>query len=117
MNGDDRVLAIVLAAEHLLHFAGLDFLIERVETLSELGVHRFAGFGPFDEDGEVVGAPAQRHHQIALLLEPLAALEDLLRFGRVLPEVGRGGFVFEAGQLFVGAGGFKDSSADPQRVC
>ena len=30
MDGDDGVLAIVLAAEHLLHFAGLDFLVERV---------------------------------------------------------------------------------------
>ena len=34
MDGDDRVLAIVLAAEHLLDLAGLDFLVERVERLA-----------------------------------------------------------------------------------
>jgi hypothetical protein len=39
-----------------------------------------------------------------------------LRGNLVLPEIGRGGFGFEAGQFFVGAGGFKDSSADPQRA-
>jgi len=78
----------VLAAEHLLHFAGLDFLIERVESLRELNVHRLAGFRPFDQYREIVGALPQRHHQIAILLEPLAALQDLLRLGLVLPEVG-----------------------------
>ena len=40
MDGDDRVLAIVLAAEHLLDLAGLHFLIERVERLAEFGVDR-----------------------------------------------------------------------------
>ena len=56
MDGHDRVLAIVLAAEHLLDLAGLHFLLERVERLAELGVDRLAGFGPFDEHGEVVAA-------------------------------------------------------------
>jgi hypothetical protein len=106
----------VLAAEHLLHLAGLDLLIERVEPLRELRVHRLARLRPFEQNGKVVGALAQRHHQVALLLEPLAALQDLLRFGLILPEIWRCGFVFEAGQFFVGAGGFKDSSADRQRV-
>ena len=40
MDRDDRVLAIVLAAEHLLDLAGLHFLVERVERLRELGVDR-----------------------------------------------------------------------------
>jgi hypothetical protein len=115
MDGDDSVLAIVLAAEHLLDLAGLDFLVERLESLGELGIDRLPRFGPLDEDGEIVGALAQRHHQVAVLLEPFAALQDLLRFGLVFPEVGRGRLVLEAGQFFVGAGGFKDSSADRQR--
>jgi len=50
-------------------------------------------------------------------LAPAAALHGFLRLDLVLPEVGRGGAGFETGQLFVQAGGFKDSSADPQRAC
>jgi hypothetical protein len=59
----------------------------------------------------------ERHDEIAILLQAPAALHDLLGFDLVVPETGRGGARFEAGQFFVGAGGFKDSSADPQRVC
>jgi hypothetical protein len=107
----------VLAAEHLLDLAGLHFLIERVERLRELGVDRLAGFGPFDEHREIVAALLERHHEIAIQLQAPSALQGLLRFGGVFPEIGRGGFVFEAGQLFVGAGRFKDSSADRPHVC
>jgi hypothetical protein len=32
VNGDDRVLAIVLAAEHLLDLAGLHLPVEQVEA-------------------------------------------------------------------------------------
>ena len=90
---------------------------KRLEGLRELGVDRFAGLGPLDEHGEVVALLLQRHDQVAILLEPPAALQDFLRFGLVLPEIGRGGARLEAGQFFVGAGGFKDSSADRQRAC
>jgi len=107
----------VLAAEHLLDFARLHFLVERVECLGELGIHRLAGFGPLDEDGEIVALLFQRPHQIAVLLEAAPALQRLLGLGLVLPEIGCGGFVLEAGQFFVWAGGLKDSSADLQRVC
>jgi hypothetical protein len=107
----------VLAAEHLLDLAVLDLLVEDVERLSELRVHRLAGARPLDEDGEVVALLAQRMDKVAFLLEPAAALQDLLRFALVLPEIGRGGARLETGQFFVGAGGFKDSSADRQRVC
>ena len=117
MNGEDGVLAIVLAAEHLLDLAGLHFLIERLERLRELGVDRLAGLRPFDQHGQVVALLLERQHQIAILLEPAPALQDLLRFGLVLPEIGRGGARLEAGQFFVGAGGFKDSSADRQPAC
>ena len=60
MDGDDRVLAIVLAAEHLLDLAGLHFLVERLERLRELGVHRLAGLGPFDQHGEIVALLLER---------------------------------------------------------
>jgi len=86
----------VLAAEHLLDLAGLDFLVERIERGRELGVHLFAGVGPFDQHGEVVAPLLERHHQLAILFETAAALQDFLRFGLVLPEIGGGGAGFEA---------------------
>ena len=51
MDGDDGVLSIVLATEHLLDLARLHLLIEAVERLAELRVHGFARLGPFDEHG------------------------------------------------------------------
>jgi hypothetical protein len=107
----------VLAAEHLLDFAGLDFLIQRLEGLAEFGVDRLAGLGPLHEHSQVVAALSQRHDQIAILLEPAAALQNLLRFGLVFPEIGRGGARLEACQFLVGAARLKDSSADQRRVC
>jgi hypothetical protein len=106
----------VLAAEHLLDFAGLHFGIESVEGGRELGVHRLTRFGPFDEDGQIVAFFPQRQHQIAILLEPPAALQRLLRFDLIFPEVGRGRTRLETIQFFVGTGCLKDSSADRRRV-
>jgi len=54
MDRDDRVLPIVLAAEHLLDLSRLDLLIEGLEGACELGVDRLARIGPLDEDREVV---------------------------------------------------------------
>jgi hypothetical protein len=97
MDGHDRVLAIVLAAEHLLDLAGLYFLLERVERLTEFGVDRLARFGPFDEHGEIVALLRERRHQLVLLLQAPAALQDLLRFSLIFPEIGRRGARLEAG--------------------
>ena len=97
MDGEDRVLAIVLAAEHLPDLAGLHLLLERIEGLAEFGVDRFAGLRPLDEHGEIVALLLERCHQIVVLLEAPAALQDLLRFGLIFPEIRRGGARLEAG--------------------
>jgi hypothetical protein len=107
----------VLAAEHLLDLGRLHFLVERVERVSELGLYRFTRLVPLDEDGKVVVFLGQRPREVAILLQPSAALQDSLRFGLVFPEIGGGGARFEARQFIVGTGGFKDSSADRRRVC
>jgi hypothetical protein len=107
----------VLAAEHLLDLAGLHFLIESFERLREFVIDRLARFGPLDENRQIVALLPQRHDQVAILLQPPAALEDLLGFGLVFPEIGGGGARLEAVQFVFGAGGFKDSSGGPQRVC
>ena len=85
--------------------AGLDFLLELVEGLRELGVDGLARLGPLDEHGEIVGCGVfSDSTSVAILLEPAAALQELLRFGLVLPEVGRGGARLEAGQFVVRGG-------------
>ena len=115
MERHDRILAIVLAAEHLFDLAGLHFLVERVERSRELGVHRLAGFGPFDEDRQIFALAPERLDEIAVLIEAAAALQRLLRFGLVLPEIRRGRARFQAIQLFFRMVGFKDGSGDRQR--
>ena len=60
MDGDDGVLAIVLAAEHLLDLAGLDLGVEHVQRLRELGVDGFASLRPLDQNGQIVAAFFQR---------------------------------------------------------
>jgi hypothetical protein len=107
----------VLAAEHLLDLAYLYLLIERIERLAELGIDRLARARPLEQDRQVVALLSERDHEIAILLHAAAALQRLLRFGLILPELGCGGAGLEAGQLFVESGGFKDSSADRQRAC
>jgi hypothetical protein len=116
MNGHDRVLAIVLASEHLLGFTGLDLLIERVEPLFELGVHVLTGLDPLGEHAQILALLAQRKNEVAVLLDASPALQDLLCFGLVSPEIGRGSFGLDSGELVFGLGGLKDSYADPQRV-
>ena len=39
----------------------------------------------------------ERGHEVVILFETAAALQDFLRFGLILPEVGRGGARREAG--------------------
>jgi hypothetical protein len=111
MNRDDRVLPVVLAAEHLLGLARVDFPGEVVQALGEIVDDRFSRLRPFDQDAEIVGAPTQRVAQVLIVLEPAAALQQLLGGRLVLPEVRSRDAVFDAGELFGGAGGVKDGSA------
>jgi hypothetical protein len=111
MNRDDGVLAIVLAAEHLLRLAGVDLRGEIVERAREVVLDGLAGFGPLDEHGQIVGTPLQRRREVAVLFQPAPALQDLLRTGLVLPEVRGGDLRFYSRELFGGMCGVKDSSA------
>src|SRR4029453_16265148 len=108
MDRDDRVLAIVLAAEHLLGLAGFDLGAEIVEALREVAGDVLAGLGPLDEHGEIVGAPLQRLAEREIPFERLAPLQDLLRGRLVLPEIGVGGLLLYLRELVGGFGGVKD---------
>jgi hypothetical protein len=105
----------VLAAQHLLRLAGVDLPTELVEAALEIIDDRLAGLPPLDEDGKVLDTAPQRIAEGAILLQPAAALEQLLRARLVLPEVRRADAFFYLLELFVRAGGVKDSSAGRRR--
>jgi hypothetical protein len=104
-------VAIVLAAEHLAGFGGLDVLLEVVEAFQQVAVDGLAGLGPLDEHAKILRAGLQRVAERDLLVEPPAALQQLLRLGLVLPEVRLADARFDARQFFRGTCGVKDNSA------
>jgi hypothetical protein len=105
----------VLAAEHLLGLSGVDLSRQIVERPPEIIGHRLSRLRPLGEDREVVEAGPQRCGEIAILFEPPAALQQLLRGGLVFPEIGGAGALFDFLQFFGGLCGVKDSSAGRQR--
>src|SRR5688572_33248344 len=111
MDRDDRVLSIVLAAEHLLRLAGIHLGGEILERLAQVLGDRLAGLRPLDEHGEILAALAQRFAQIAVFLDPAAALQQLLRRGLILPEIGSGDPLLYFLEFVRRSGGVKDSSA------
>jgi hypothetical protein len=116
MDGDDRVLAIVLAAEHLLRFAGFDLGTELVEAACQIVEDGLPRLRPFDENRQIVDAALQRIAQPGIVLQPAPPLQQLLRRGLIFPEVRFGDALFYARELVRGAGGVKDSSADRMRA-
>jgi hypothetical protein len=105
----------VLAAEHLLRLAGVDARRQVVERPCEVLLDGLPRLCPLDEDGEVIGTLLQRAREIAILFEPAAPLQDLLRTRLVLPEIGRGDLCFYFRELFGGICGVKDSFAGRRR--
>jgi hypothetical protein len=49
----------VLPAEHLLHFAGVDLRLERIEGPGQIPGDVLTGVGPLDQNTKIVDAPAQ----------------------------------------------------------
>jgi hypothetical protein len=106
----------VLAAEHLLDFAGIDQAREFVDAGRQLGRHVFALACPFDEHTKIFSAFAERADQLDFLLDSPAALEKLLRLGLVGPEIGSRRARFYFCKLFGWTSGFKDSSEGRTRA-
>jgi hypothetical protein len=111
MNRHDRVLAIVLTAEHLLRLPGVNRSREIVETACEVVGDRLACLCPLDQDGKVVGSASQRLAEVAILFEPSSALQQLLGGRLILPEIRLRDAFFYCGKFFCGAGRVKDNSA------
>jgi hypothetical protein len=116
MNREDRVLAIVLAAEHLLDLTRLDLGGEIGQPLFELVANRFATLSPFDENGQIVRPALERQAEIAILFETAAPLEELLRGGLVFPEVWFADLCLYGCQLGFELGGVKDNSEGRRRA-
>jgi hypothetical protein len=88
MDCHDRVGAIVLAAQHLLDLGSLDFGLQGFERTLQVDSYVFAAVGPFEQDAEIVEFAHQRIAQLDFFAQTAAALQQLLRFGLVGPEVG-----------------------------
>jgi len=91
----------VLAAEHLLRLGRFDFPGESIDAAGQIGEDVLAFGSPLREDRQVVLALSKTVDQVAFLFQAAAALQDLLRFGLVFPEVRGCGACFELSQ-FVG---------------
>jgi hypothetical protein len=116
MDRHDRVLAIVLAAEHLLDLAALDQAGEFLDTRRELAGDVLSLRRPVDEHTQVVALGLERGNQLDFFFDAAAALKDFLRLDLVVPEIGRGGAGFYLCELVSGAGRLKDSSGGRRRV-
>ena len=78
---------------------------------AEIVGHRLALLGPLGEHGQIVEPALQRFAEIAVFLEPPAALQQLLRGRLVLPEIRGADALFDFLQFVGGSCGVKDSSA------
>ena len=59
MNGENRVLDIMLATEGILDLTGLDLRGERVEGGLEIVFDRLALADPVDQNSEIIRLPPQ----------------------------------------------------------
>jgi hypothetical protein len=105
----------VFATKHLLRLPGLDLCFEFVERAREILSDRLPRFGPFREDVQVVDSLIERRRQLAILLEPPAALEQFLSGRLILPEVRSRQALFYPCKFVGRLGGVKDGSAGQRR--
>jgi hypothetical protein len=87
----------MLAAKHFLRFRCVYLLFESIEGLRQIGGDVFAALRPLEQDADVIDFPGEAVAQLQVLRQPALALKRLLCFGLVVPEVGRGDFLFELG--------------------
>ena len=95
MNRDDRIGGIVLAAEHLLGFDGVDLRFERIERARQVAADILAAARPFEQDADVVDLLAEAVALFEVFGKAALPLKSLLCVGLVVPEIGGGDAAFE----------------------
>jgi hypothetical protein len=111
MDGDDRVLAVELAAEHRPDLGGLDVPAVGLDAPLQIGQHVFALLRPVDENLQVLGLTPKRFGKRAIVFEAAPALLGFLSVRGVLPEVRSRNGGLDLCQLALDAGFVKAPSA------
>jgi hypothetical protein len=106
----------VFAAEHFLDLRRFDLGLERFDRAMQVARDILAGLRPLEQDAKVVELPGKRIAEGDLVAQATASLQQLLCFGLVGPEVGRGDALLEVGELVCRIACVKDSSAGLWRV-
>jgi hypothetical protein len=97
VDRDDRIGGVVLAAEHLLGFGGIDLRFERIECAFEIGPDILTAARPFEQHAKVVDLGGKAVAQLEILREAALPLEGFLCLGLVVPETGSADLLFELG--------------------
>jgi hypothetical protein len=84
----------MFAAEHFLGFRGVDLIFERIEGFGQIGGNLFTALRPFEQYADVVDFLGEAVAELDVFGQAPLALERFLRLGLVVPEVGRGDFLF-----------------------
>jgi len=111
VNGDDRVLAVELAAEHRADFGRLDVAAIGLDTPLEIGEHILALLRPIDENLQVLGLAAERFGEGEIVLETAPPLLCFLGVRGILPEVRSRSGGLDLGQFALDSGFVKAPSA------
>src|SRR5687767_6036030 len=116
MNRNDGVLAIVLAAEHLLDLAAFDHARQLIDAHGQLRRDILTLARPIHEHTKIVCFSLEGRDQLDLFLDSTSALEGFLRLDLVVPEIGRRRAGFYLCELVTRASGLKDNSGDRRRA-
>jgi hypothetical protein len=84
----------VLAAEHFLGFSRVYLILERVKGLAEIRRDVFSALRPLEQDADVVDLLGEAVAELDVFGKPPLPLQRFLGFGLVVPEIGRGDFLF-----------------------
>jgi hypothetical protein len=106
----------VLAAHHLLDFSGLDFRLERAHRVLQVAADVLARFRPLEQDAEIVELLDDGVAEGGFVSQTAPPLQEPLRFGLILPEIGRRDTGLERGQFARRISRVKDSSAGLEPV-
>jgi hypothetical protein len=90
--------------------------LQRIDRLLQVVADVLSLFRPFEQNGQVVELADERVSQIDFFAQAAAALQRLLGFNLIGPEIGGGNTLFDCRKLSGRVGGVKDSSAGLWRV-